>query len=78
MDKTEKIKKLKRSIKRIERSIEVLKWLEIEVRGVLKINDFTDIYHSNADVLQKLEREKYILEEALKTLEESNENTINS
>lgn len=76
MDKNEQIKKLKRSIKRIERSIEELKWLEIEVRGVLETNDFMDIYHSNADVLQKLRREKYILEEALKTLEESNENSL--
>lgn len=79
MDKTEQIKKLKGLIKRIEKAIKELEWVEIDVMGVgLQEYDFMQIYHSNKNVLQELKREKYIFEEELKTLQESNENTLNN
>ena len=78
MDKTEQIKKLKELIKRIERASGELQGLEIDVMGVLDEIDFRKVSHSNLDVIQRLNNVKYILEERLKYLQESNENTLSN
>ena len=78
MDKTERIKKLKSLIKKIEKSIGELYYVSQDVMGLLEENDFMQIYHTNQNVLDELKRIRYILKEELKTLQESNENTINN
>ena len=74
MDKTEKIKKLKRSIKKIEKSIDDLSWIKIDTMGAIETKNFLEIHHYNENAIAELKRLKYYFEEELKGLQATDEN----
>ena len=75
MDKNEQIKKLKRSIKKIEKSIDDLSWIKIDTMGAVEINNFLEIRRYNENAIAELKRLKYYFEEELKVLQAIDENT---
>ena len=77
MEKEENIKKLKKKIKKIEKMIDDLKWIEIDTMGAIQIENLSQIRSLGENTLAELKRLKYYYEEELKALQEINENTTN-
>ena len=78
MEKTEQIKKLKGLINKIERASGELRCLGIDTMEVLDEIDNKKVRSSHINVLEQLNKVKFILEEKLKYLQESNENILNN
>lgn len=75
MDKEENIKKLKRTIKKIEKMIDDLKWIKIDTIGAIQTENFTQIRSLGENTIAELKRLKYYYEAELEELLEGNENT---
>ena len=77
MNKEEKVKKLKWLIKKIQRAIDEISWLRFDAMDVLEEHNYMLICNKNEKVVEGLRIEKSYLEDELKSLQESKENTTN-